>query len=123
MIGKNGNGNGEFKNPYGVAFDSKNKRMLISDGWNHRIQAFDLEGKFLSKFGKKGSAKGEFKYSRQLCIHPSTDNIIVADDDNNRLQMFTNQFNFVTLIGQHVLKNPFAVDCSLLAPYNIASAE
>ena len=36
---------------------------LLVDTNNHRVQVFELSGKFVTKFGGKGSETGEFKYT------------------------------------------------------------
>jgi sugar lactone lactonase YvrE len=49
-IGGTGNGNGQFANtgPYGIAV--ANNQLLVSDGFNARVQVFGLDGTYLSQF-------------------------------------------------------------------------
>ena len=35
---------------------------MVCDERNHRVQVFELSGKFVTKFGSKGSESGEFRY-------------------------------------------------------------
>src|SRR5205823_5806655 len=58
--GKEGNQPGEFNQPFGVCYDEKNHRILVTDGINGRIQLFDRKGQFLSTFGYKRDQDGEF---------------------------------------------------------------
>ena len=56
QFGKQGEGDGEFKHPESLAVN-KSDHLLVCDRGNHRIQIFDLNGKFLGKFGKKVATK------------------------------------------------------------------
>ena len=53
----------------------------------HRIQVFELDGKFVGKFGTKGSTLGEFDEPRSVAVL-SNDQIVVSDSKNNRIQIF-----------------------------------
>ncbi len=100
--GKQGSGQGEFNYPWGVCFDSKNQRILISDGDNHRVQLFDTKGKFVAMFGSKGSGQGQFNNPQGICIQPTTNNIVVAEENNHRIQVFNNDakdFKILNTIG------------------------
>ena len=56
---------------------------MVCDERNHRVQVFELSGKFVTKFGSKGSESGEFRNPM------STANIVVSCDMNNsRIQLF-----------------------------------
>ena len=60
---------------------------MVCDTLNHRIQVFDLSGKFVTKFGTKGSGIGEFDQP----VSPaalSDGKIVVADLNNSRIQIF-----------------------------------
>ncbi len=46
--GKHGGGQGEFRTPHSLAFDSRG-RLFVADRGNLRIQVFDQEGKFLEQ--------------------------------------------------------------------------
>ena len=49
-FGREGQRNGEFKFPTGIAFDSIGN-ILVADCFNHRVQIFDENGNFLGSFG------------------------------------------------------------------------
>jgi ribosomal protein S27AE len=75
-IGKEGLGNGEFKNAESVAVD-KNGNIYVGDG-TLRIQKFDREGKFLQLWNvTEGSVKADEKYTSGI------NNLAV--DSKNRL--------------------------------------
>lgn len=48
-FGKQGNGEGQFQFPYGIAGD-KNENVYVADLYNDRISIFDSKGKFLKYF-------------------------------------------------------------------------
>ena len=60
---------------------------MVCDAGNHRVQLFELSGKFVTKFGSKGSDNGEFKYPESAALL-SNGTIVVVDSNNNRLQVF-----------------------------------
>jgi DNA-binding beta-propeller fold protein YncE len=72
--GKPGSGPGEFRQPHGLAFDSKG-RLFVADRGNDRIQIFDQDGKLLEH--------GWEQYSRisGLWIDPK-DMLYAADSES-----------------------------------------
>lgn len=113
MLGSKGEGKGQFQNPFGIAHDANNHRVLVSDSGNHRVEVFDDRNRqYLNEFGSFGRKNGQFRYPNQLCVLPITNHIVVADFSNHRVQIFNPQFQFVTIVGQDVLHHPQAVDCS-----------
>ena len=67
VFGKKGDGNGEFKNPSDVDFDS-NGNIYILDWKNHRIQKLDSKFNFIQMIGKKGKDKCEFDSPHSIFI-------------------------------------------------------
>ena len=59
---------------------------MVCDENNHRIQVFELNGKFLGKFGKKGGNLGEFNNPTALAVLRNG-HIVVSDSVNNRIQI------------------------------------
>ena len=60
---------------------------MACDERNHRVQVFELSGKFVTKFGSKGSESGEFR--NPVCIaNIGVGRIVVCDTNNNRIQLF-----------------------------------
>ena len=49
---KSGSGDGQFKNPYDVAFDNTGN-IYVADQNNHRVQVFTADGKYLKQFNWK----------------------------------------------------------------------
>ncbi len=48
--GSEGSGDGQFRAPNSVGFDSATNRVYVADSINGRIQVFDPDGKFLAKW-------------------------------------------------------------------------
>ncbi|XP_068715160.1 E3 ubiquitin-protein ligase TRIM71-like [Montipora foliosa] len=86
QFGTRGKGNGEFDRPYCLSV-SKSGHVLVCDWGNHRVQVFELNGKFVGKFGKYGSNLGEFKKPLSVALL-SNGQIVVSDYGNHRIQIF-----------------------------------
>jgi hypothetical protein len=59
-------------------------RILVADSGNHRLQAFDSLGGFLSEFGEPGSGVGQFNNPQGVAVD-SSGRVLVADSGNNRI--------------------------------------
>ena len=95
-IGSKGNGNGEFRCPWGLLLVGD--RLYVSDNNLHRVQYFSATtGQYIGQFGCNGKENGQFSSPRGM----STDgkgNILVADYNNNRVQVFKEDGTFVQVI-------------------------
>jgi len=101
--GKGGQGQGQFHNPYGVAFDSKHKSIVVTDHNNHRLQFFSQQdGKFLFAYGSEGTKGVQFNCPKGVCIQPATNNVIVTD--SHRLHVFS-----VSSVSASSLEHLFSV--------------
>ena len=66
-FGKFGSSVGMFSNPWGVAVNSKDE-IAVTD-WNHRVQIFNSDGKYLRSFGRQGNRAGEFSFPKGITFH------------------------------------------------------
>ena len=96
-FGTQGNKNGEFANPAGVAFDSSGN-VYIADFSNHRVQVFTPEGVFLRKFGTLGSGPGQLNCPIGIALD-RRDRVYVSDRNNNRISIFTDHGKYLTSFG------------------------
>ena len=70
-------------------FLSVNKagHLRVCDGGNDRVQVFELNGKFVTKFGNLGREPGEFQHPTSTAVL-SNKRIVVADCLNDCIQIF-----------------------------------
>jgi len=88
-------------------------RILVADSGNHRIQAFDELGSFVSAYGGPGSGPGQFQYPQGLAVDGGGQ-VIVADMGNHRLQVLSfngTSFGFLR-----------SITTGLLAPTGVAAS-
>ncbi|MEK3883325.1 S-layer homology domain-containing protein [Paenibacillus sp. PL2-23] len=78
---------GLFDLPTDVAVDAEGNRY-VADQYNHRIQKFDEEGRFLLKWGTYGSGNGQFDEPAEVEVD-AEGNVYVLDELNNRVQKFS----------------------------------
>ena len=95
--GSQGNGDGQFNLPTGVAADSQGN-VYVVDWSNNRIQKFTSSGVFVTKWGRWGGVNGRF-YGPRGVAADSQENVYVADWSNHRIQKFTSSGQFVTKWG------------------------
>ena len=60
----------------------------MADFGNNRIQKFNSNGTFITKWGSDGTADGQFSGPAGVAVD-SSGNVYVADLGNNRIQKFT----------------------------------
>ena len=111
-FGRLGSSAGMFDCPYGVAVNERNE-IAVTDGNNHRVQVFSIDGTFLRSFGRKGDQEGEFDCPTGIAFL-NNGNIIVADSLNNRVQMFSGQGEYLSQFGgegnlDHQLDDPWGL--------------
>ncbi len=102
-FGSLGSGDGQFLGgPTGVSVDPKGNvwtiELKVFSG-NARVQKFNSEGKYLSKFGSEGTGEGQFKEPQGIATD-AEGNILVADTGNNRIQEFNPEGKFVRAYGK-----------------------
>lgn len=90
-------GDGQFYSPSAIAIDSEDN-IYITDIFNHRIQKFDRNGVFITKWGSFGVGDGQFDRPDAIAMD-SSGNIFVSDYKNNRIQKFTNIGTFLAKWG------------------------
>ncbi|HXN38716.1 MAG TPA: RHS repeat-associated core domain-containing protein, partial [Solirubrobacteraceae bacterium] len=91
-FGGAGSGNGQLKEPAGIAVSGKD--VYVADRGNSRIEEFQFTekeekttGAYVGQFGTNGSGNGEFKEPQDVALDKEG-HVWVADAGNNRLQEF-----------------------------------
>ncbi len=88
VFGKAGSATGEFKEPEGVAIDSKGN-VWVADSKNNRVQEFNEEGKYVSQFGTSGTGCGQFSGPADITI--AGEDLYVTDEGNSRVEEFNEE--------------------------------
>ncbi len=102
--GSEGTGDGEFRQPNGVAVGPEGQVYVVDD-WNNRVQYFTPTGSFLGKWGSRGNGPGQFNNPRAMAAAPNGDIYVTdwVDIERTRIQRFTS-------IGSYVLEWRFGGD-------------
>ena len=107
-IGKEGEGNGEFKSPRGLAFNSDGD-IAVVEKENHRVQIISIEGVFKRKFGKPGEGNGQFRGATYIVVDENGI-MYVSDSILNRIQYFTATGDYLGMFGcWGPLNGPYAL--------------
>ena len=77
--------------PAGIDVDKYGK-VYVADQGNNRVQKFDSNGNFITKWGSEGSGDGQFNLPEGIAVD-SSGNVYIADTGNNRIEVFSNQNN------------------------------
>ncbi len=88
-------GDGQFREPWGVAADSRGE-IYVADTWNGRVQVFDAEGRFLRKWGRFGQPSATDPGGALLTLYgprglavDGSGSLVVADTGNKRILRFS----------------------------------
>ena len=85
--------NGTFRNPTGIATDS-NGYVYVVDSGNARIQKFDQNGTYVSKWGEQGTGRGQFSTPALIAVDSSGD-VYVTDTTTALIQKFSSTGTFL----------------------------
>ena len=92
-IGENGEGNGQFRSPTGVAVEpGPEGRLYVADNSNQRVQVLTKTGEHVRTIGVTGRwGKGNHRLSHPYAVaaEPGPDGLLyVADSENWRVLVF-----------------------------------
>ncbi|GAP15361.1 dolichyl-phosphate-mannose-protein mannosyltransferase/NHL repeat [Longilinea arvoryzae] len=98
-ISQSGGTDGMFYEPWGVAVGPDGS-VYVTDTWNHRVQKFTADGKFITKWGYFGTAEtpDAFWGPRGIAVD-SQGRVYVADTGNKRISVFTSDGKSITQFG------------------------
>jgi tetratricopeptide (TPR) repeat protein len=107
VVGKRGNGPGEFWYPRGLAVveDGGAFLLVVCDAWNHRIQVFDLGKEGFetrpSAFGSIG--EGEDQFNEPCVVLPDGNGRVwILDRCNHRLKLCSLDGKTLKIIGRRM---------------------
>ncbi len=84
IIGKFGQGDGEFARPQSMVIDDE--ILYVTDSCNHRISVFKIDGTFIRHIGCIGTGLGQFRFPYGL-DEDQGGHLVVAEFGNNRVQL------------------------------------
>ncbi|MCS7251854.1 MAG: TIGR03663 family protein [Anaerolineae bacterium] len=96
-------GAGQFNEPWGIAV-APDGSVYVADLWNHRIQQFTSDGRFLRAWGGFAQAAQDPRENPGLFFGPRDlivvgDRLYVTDTGNKRVQVFTREGQFLDAWG------------------------
>jgi tripartite motif-containing protein 71 len=97
-FGSVGKGDGEFREPTGIAVSPINGNVVVSDEANNRVQVFNEKGEFVRTFGSEGTGNGQFKEPRGVAVDSKGD-VWVADTGNDRVEEFNETGAYLGKLG------------------------
>ncbi|MCS7165234.1 MAG: NHL repeat-containing protein [Candidatus Calescibacterium sp.] len=103
-IGREGNGVGEFRQPFDIEVD-KNNFVYVLDFYLSKLVKMDNYGKVLWEFGKFGNSEKDLANPRGIGLD-KIGFIYIADTSNNRIVKIDLDGNFSMLFGKEG-KEPF----------------
>lgn len=90
---------GLFNQPAGIAL-TPDGFVFIADLWNHRIQKFTQDGKFVLEWGTFGQGNDPYQFwgPRGLAVD-SKGHLLVVDSGNKRVVVYDSNGKFISQIG------------------------
>ncbi len=95
--GTAGEGNGQMEEPRGIAVDSTG-HIYVSDTDNSRIEEFNENETYTTKFGSEGTGSEQFNWPQHLTLD-SHNNLWITDTKNNRVLELNEAHHYVTKLG------------------------
>lgn len=91
--------NGTLNEPWGIAVAADGS-VYVTDTWNHRIEKFTRDGKFVTAWGifGQGETPDAFYGPRGLAVD-AEGRVYVTDTGNKRIVVFDANGNFITQFG------------------------
>jgi predicted membrane-bound mannosyltransferase/sugar lactone lactonase YvrE len=92
-------GDGTFNEPWGIAVGPDGS-VYVTDTWNHRVQKFTRDGRFVKAWGSfgQGETPESFYGPRGLAVD-AEGRVYVTDTGNKRIVVFDANGNFITQFG------------------------
>jgi RHS repeat-associated protein len=91
--GTAGSGNGQFKEPRGIAAASSGA-VWVADTGNSRVEGFSSANKYLYKYGSAGKETEDLKDPDGVTID-SAGHVWIADSENNRVEELTSEGKYI----------------------------
>jgi DNA-binding beta-propeller fold protein YncE len=95
--GNLGSADGQLNYPKDLDVDTEGN-VYVADSYNHRVQVFDAQGRFLRKWGFQGAGPGQFQEPWGVAVDEDG-HVYVADTWNHRVQKFDASGQFLRQWG------------------------
>ncbi|MEW6238794.1 MAG: DUF2298 domain-containing protein [Candidatus Omnitrophota bacterium] len=82
-LGEEGDGEGQFREPNGIAIDPQTQDLFVTDTWNQRVVRLSKDGQFV------GSASLGFYGPRGIAYHPIWKILYITDTGNHQVKAMT----------------------------------
>lgn len=92
-------GSGKGQNMKSEFMDIRDGRLYMAEAGNHRVDVFDLNGKFLFDFGGPGIAPGQLN-NPEAAKFNSEGKLYVSDLKNDHVQVFDKDGKFLSAFGR-----------------------
>jgi sugar lactone lactonase YvrE len=121
VIGKLGDGNGEFRSPGGICISPTTHEILVADTGNGRVQRFSHTGKYIGSLGAPGTIYPALVNPQSITCD-QTGNIYVADTLSNRIARYDPVGRFTGHFGGvlTVKATPLAPNVRFSEPHALA---
>ena len=94
--GAQGDGDGQFDAPYGIAVDDSGK-VYVADTGNSRVQVFGGDGEFLFGWGSLGAGEGQFDRPAGIAVVGQA--VYLTDQRDFRVKVFSDTGEFAVEWG------------------------
>ena len=101
-FGSEGSDEGQMRSPSNIAIShppTGKSEVFVLDTWNHRVQVFDVDGKFIRSWGSEGSGSGQLLRPKWLEV--VGEEVLVVDAGNHRIQVFDRSGKLLRGWGSH----------------------
>ncbi len=118
-IGDGGPTDNAFYRPTGIAFDSTNSLLYVTDTFHNRVRVINsATGAFTTSLGVGGFASNEFYRPAGIAIDTADAVVVIADELNHRTVRYTT--NGTTLVTPTVLIDPsVTTGLSFVRPHGV----
>ena len=96
-------GEGKLSNLRGLHICG-NKLLVIQ--WNHCLQVYQLDGKFVLRIGSQGNGQLQFNNPFGLSTDVYNGDIYICDHSNHRIQILSENFQYKSEFGKDILHYP-----------------
>jgi hypothetical protein len=114
-FGSEGSGNGQFKEPIGVAVNDATGNVYVVDKGNNRVEEFTSTGTYVGQFNGNGAPTGVFSSPGSIAVDnsgnaldPSKEDVYVVDAGHKVIDQFTASGTYVGQLTETTSGTPLS---------------